>query len=255
MSSATAGLRDLFEKAHEVRERICEGANSTLAALNSEAVAKQLVGRLVVISVPEDHLSEAYKGKRHSHLLPSGRLGGFAMKHCEERDEPELVTVLHDVRGTLGNTLLTPLTDVQTPHDVEDEQMDCGVLRDVRQFVVDPNFSFPDLAKLCRRATDGNLGLALFATALNDMYLPYNLASAIYTLPAQVHYFTNGKDVGPAELGFVRYALDGSDIFSIMSSRDTEKPSLHVTNMFPEHPMLDFRDILIDHDVVGHDLP
>lgn len=255
MSSVSVGLRELFEKAHEARGRICEGSNSTLSDLNKEVAAKRLGGRLVVLSVPEEYLSEANRGKRHSHLLPSGRLGGFAVKHCEESDEPELVAIFHDIRGVLGNTVLTPLSDAQTPHDVEEEQMDCGVLREVRKFVVDPDFSFPDLAKICRRATDGNLGLALFVTALNDMHLPYNLASALYTMPSQVQYFTKGKDVGPAQLEVVRYSIDGCDMFAMLGQRETEKPSLHVTNLLPNYPMLDFRDILIDHDVIAHDLP
>jgi len=252
MSSATTNLATVFEKACDARERVRDEPLRVLAELNGEIIQKNLKGRLVVLAIADEDLPPSFEGSRHSHLFPCGKLGGFAVRNCED-DTSELITIVHDVRGSHGVTQLPTVSDLQIPYDVNERQMNSDVLDMVKELLASRDFSFPELAKICEGVAHGNLGFALFTAALNDLCLPHHLASAIYTEASRAFYFHKGVDVGLYAKQPVRYNLSHFDMFCLMAPQPKHLPSLQITNMVPNMPKADFRNIFVDLDIVGYD--
>jgi hypothetical protein len=208
----------------------------------------------VVLAAPDRALHPNAIYSHHSHLYRSGRLGNFAVAYDEEAHDPELVVLLDDIRGLKGGTQLTPVHEDYEPYDVLSEQQESKLFDTVKKLLESPNFSFAKLALLCQDIEADNLNLALFAAALNDFRLPSHMASAICVRPLNVYYYSGGIDVAPAGSATVRYPLTGADMFSFISPVSDHRTLTNITTMMPSLPMMGFRNIRIDHHVVGHDL-
>jgi hypothetical protein len=252
MKSVTKDLRHLFENAYEVGTHVREGDTRHINVLNRELHSKKLGGRLLVLAVP-DH--PAFSAKQHAHLLPSGRIRGFEVRGDGVDVDPTLVVLMHDIRGPSVETQAVPIFDGIEPYDVAVEQSDSELFKKVTELLRDPQFSFPALANLCKDVAEGNLNLAVFASALNDYLLPYHIASRIYTNPMGVYYYNQGNDVSPPLEDNTGFSLSSRDMFTFKRKAENGDTKIHITNMAPGSPMNSFRDIIIDHDVKGYDLP
>jgi hypothetical protein len=207
----------------------------------------------VVLSVPEYTPPEKDTIFSHSHLYPSGKLGGFALRYDEDRADPKLVVLLGDIRGSDGRVQFVEIGGYIEPYDVAREQADSRLFAHIKKLLEAQDFSFEAYAAACQNIEGDNLNLALFAAAINSTRLPRAIASAVVTDPAYVAYCVNSKRFMVGNDGAVRCGIEHQDMFSLEYTEQDGITEVRITGMLPGAPDADFRDILV-RKIIGYDL-
>lgn len=245
-------LKQTFDSAFTSWREITEGNPDALHNLNREVTERNLGGRAVVLSLEDSDLHPAHKNVFDSHFLPQGRLKCFDVL-VQKDEDPELVVILDDIRGSDIGGFRVTLWGQEVPIDVATELRCDSLFERIRGYLTADNLSFDEVLKIIRRIPPSNLNLATFVAGMNDFALPGNVLSSAYAKAGGGNFISESESVGSSQLPTF-YSIGRRDMYRLATVDQTKDIFLLICNMTPAYWNDSYRTVLIDEGLLGYDL-